>query len=60
MERSPEIVKRLNQKICDCFYFLKELSDLPEEEILKRMSEEMFFIPIPEMKKIIAADPDMQ
>lgn len=57
--RSPELIRLRNQRLCDCFYFLKLLSDLPEEEILKRMSERAFFLTIPDIKKIIAADPDL-
>lgn len=57
--RSPELIKLRDQKLCDCFYFLKQLSDLPEEEILKRMSERLFFLPISNIKRIIATDLDI-
>jgi hypothetical protein len=57
--RDPELIRLRNQNLCACFYFLKKLSDLPEEEILKRMSERLFFLPVLKMKSIIAADLDM-
>lgn len=49
--RSLELIKLRDQKLCDCFYFLKQLSDLPEEEILKRMSERLFFFAYLKYKK---------
>lgn len=57
--RSQRLIKLRNQNLCACFYFLKELSDLPEKEILRRMSERMFFVPVSRIKQILAADPDL-